>query len=122
MPNIPGLPSGLPSIPGLPSLSGIPGAGSITGALSNIPGAAAINNALPGGLGITPGAASPATSSTGTVDLAARRELINDVSAKQREYEQLVSEFGRLDPRVDAALAAFKEANARLAESAGYRG
>ena len=68
------------------------------------------------------GAASPGAASTGTVDLAARRELINDVSAKQREYEQLVSEFGRLDPRVDAALAAFKEANARLAESAGYRG
>jgi hypothetical protein len=128
VPNIPGLPTGLPSIPdlpsipGLPSLSGIPGAGSIATALSNIPGAGAINNALPGGLGITPGSASPGASSTGTVDRAAQNALINDVSAKQREYEQLVSEFGRLDPRVDAALAAFKEANARLAESAGYRG
>ena len=122
LPSIPGLPTSLPNIPGLPSLSGIPGAGSIATALSNIPGAGAINNALPGGLGITPGSASPGASSTGTVDRATQNALINDVSAKQREYEQLVSEFGRLDPRVDAALAAFKEANARLAESAGYRG
>jgi hypothetical protein len=122
LPSIPGLPTSLPNIPGVPSLSSLPGAGSITNALSSIPGAGAINNALPGGLGITPGAATPGAASTGTVDRADQNALINDVSAKQREYERLVSEFGRLDPRVDAALAAFKEANARLAESAGYRG
>jgi hypothetical protein len=118
----PSLPTGLPSIPGLPSLSGIPGAGAITGALSSIPGAGAITNALPSGLGFTNGAVSPATASSATLDRAAQRVLINDIEAKQNEYEKLVAEFGRDDPRAVAALEAFKAMNARLGASVGYNG
>jgi len=57
----------------------------------------------------------PAPSYTApSTNFAARRAAIDDMNAKKAEYEKLAAEFGRSDPRTEAAFAAYKDALANL--------
>jgi hypothetical protein len=125
VPSVPGLPSltgALPSVPGLSSLTGalpsVPGLSSLTGALPSVPGLSSLTGALPSplssSLGAAAGGTSPAEGSKKTVDFAARQRAINDMEAKKAAYESDVANYGRLDPRTEAAFAAFKAALANL--------
>lgn len=49
-----------------------------------------------------------------TNNFAARQAAIADMNAKKAEYEKLAAEFGRSDPRTEAAFAAYKAALANL--------
>jgi hypothetical protein len=97
----PSLPAGLPAVPGVPSISSVTGVGG--GPLASSLGGAT-------GSGVS----TPGTSAKKTVDFAARQRAIDDMNAKKAEYEALVKEYGRLDPRTEAAFAAYKAALANL--------
>ena len=58
--------------------------------------------------------ATPATTPAGRPTLAEQQEAQREMLAKQEEYERLRGEFGILDPRAQAAFAAYKEALARF--------
>ena len=62
--------------------------------------------------------ATPVTTTTSTPvptnNFAERRAAIDDMNAKKAEYEKLAAEYGRLDPRTEAAFQAYKEALAYL--------